>query len=257
MTLVLGIDGGGTSTRALIMRADGTVIGQGQSSASNFDSTGVEKASQAIEIAVSQAKHDAKLANDIIFNAAYLGIAGVVSEHDRQIVRDIANKVNLAPQAKIGIHHDCRIALAGALDSKPGIIQIIGTGSSTFGINDAGEEWRSGDWGHLFSDEGSAYDLGRSALRIAVMSYDGRLNPPSPLLNTIPEALGIQHYDDLLYRVYVDGLDKTDTAQLAKLLIDASGEGCPHATKVIQNSASDIADCIRAIREKLELPDNV
>jgi N-acetylglucosamine kinase-like BadF-type ATPase len=137
-SLVLGIDGGGTKTLASICDTQGHVLGMGTAGPSNIDDVGLEIASQNIAQAVSAARAQAKLEPQI-FDAAFLGLAGIVSEPDREVVRGIARKLELATYAQTGVDHDCRIALAGGLAGRPGVVLIVGTGSSCFGVNAVGD----------------------------------------------------------------------------------------------------------------------
>ena len=119
--------------------------------------------------------------------------------------------LDLAAADRIGVDHDCRIALAGGLSGRVGIVQICGTGSSTFGINQAGEGWRTGGWGKTISDEGSGYWLGVQAMRSAVRTFDGR-DPETVLLPRVLDYLQIDHVNDIYQPLYINGLTKTDIA---------------------------------------------
>ena len=147
----LGVDGGGTKTQAVIIDECGRVLGAGLGGPANYDAVGVEVAQSNIAQAVEAARQAAGIA-DYPFASAYLGLAGVVCARDCEIVHGIARRLNLA--AIVGVDHDCRIALAGGLSGRPGIVLISGTGSSCFGMNALGDQWRAGGWGYLISDEG-------------------------------------------------------------------------------------------------------
>ena len=140
---VLGTDGGGTKTQAVIVDESGKLCGTGLGGPSNYDDVGIDTTRASIGQAVDAARQMAGIPQ-IPFAAVFLGMAGVVSPTDRGIIRDIAQNLDLAAPETIGVDHDCRIALAGGLSGRPGLVQIVGTGSSTFGMNVAGEGWRSG-----------------------------------------------------------------------------------------------------------------
>lgn len=250
---ILGIDGGGTKTQAVIVDEQGTLCGSGVSGSSNFDATGIDIARRNLEQAVSVARHKANL-TDRPLSAAYLGIAGTVSTADVRVVHDMAQQLALADPTCLGIHHDCRIALAGGLSGRPGIVLIAGTGSSCFGINAAGDSWRAGGWGHLVSDEGSSYWLGVQAMKTAVASYDGRL-APTVLVERVQEYLHIPDLNDIMHRIYVPGLTKTETAALARLVMDAARTGDPVSLSLITQAANDLADCVLAVARKIHLVD--
>ena len=73
----------------------------------------------------------------------------------------------------VTVDHDAITALYSGTLGRPGIVQIAGTGAITYGINQNGERGRVGGWGHLFSDHGSGYAIGRDGLSAAFMAHDG------------------------------------------------------------------------------------
>ena len=247
----LGIDGGGTKTLATIVDARGCVLGTGLAGASNVDDVGVVLATANIFQAVSQARATAKL-ETFPFSAAFLGLAGVVSAQDRALVRGIAESLALARAEDILIDHDCRIALAGGLSGRPGIVLIAGTGSSCYGRNANGQTWRAGGWGSLISDEGSGYWLGREGLIATVRSLDGR-DAPTAITAPMLEHLEVSNPDDLLHRIYVTGLSRSEIAALAPVVIEAARASDSTALNLIRHGSSLLAECVKAVVQKLNL----
>jgi len=246
---VLGIDGGGTHTRAALVGLDGRVLGIGHGGPSNYDDVGIERAGQNIEQAVAAALQQANVARSDC-RAAFLGMAGVTSETDRAHIRKIAHTLRLAPAEQIGIDHDCRVALAGGLAGRPGIVQILGTGSSCYGRNAAGESWLAGGRGQLISDEGSGYWLGLQAMRTAVMVHDGRL-PFTPLHDRVLAFLHIASVEEILHRLHVVGLLRAEIAAMAPIVIDSAREGDAAAATILEQGAAEVAACVRAVAHKL------
>lgn len=248
---VLGIDGGGTKTLATIVDARGRVLGRGLGGPSNVDDVGAMTASANIAEAVRAARVEAKL-EPSPFAAAFLGLAGVVSERDRTLIRGIAESLRLALPEHILIDHDCRIALAGGLSGRPGIVLIAGTGSSCFGMNAAGESWRAGGWGSLISDEGSGYWYGREGLIATVRALDGR-GQNTTVTAAMLEKLEVSHADDLLHRLYVTGLSRSEIAALGTLVMAAARAGDSVALDLIEHGTLHLAECVAAVAHKLGL----
>lgn len=251
--LVLGIDGGGTRTRAAIADENGTFCGAGEAGPSNYDDVGQEHAQANIQRAVQQARRHAGLEphpEASPFAAAFLGMAGVVSEKDRQVIRDIAQRLHLAPDAHVGVDHDIRITLAGGLSGRPGIALILGTGSSCYGRNTAGQSWQSGGWGHLISDEGSSYWLGLQAMRCAIGAYDGRLGP-TLLLEQVKAYLGLMDMPEIMHRIYVVGLSRMEVAALAPRVIEAAQQGDAQALGLIRRGTQEVSECVLAVAGRL------
>ena len=246
---VLGIDGGGTKTQAAILNDRGEICGVGTGGISNYDDVGVVAARANIGQTVDVARSAAGLPN-APFDAAFLGLGGVASATDREIVRGIARDLQLAPETRVGVDHDIRIALAGGLSGRPGIVQIAGTGSSCYGRNIAGDNWRSGGWGPLIADEGSGYWLGVQAMRAATRAFDGR-SQPTVLLAAALERLELSCMDDIMRHIYVQGMSRAEIAALGPLVIEAARAGDPVALEIIRCGAQDMADCILAVARRL------
>lgn len=253
---VLGVDGGGTKTHAALLDSAGQVVGMGRSGPSNYDDVGAAAAAGNIAEAVAQARAEAAargLAVPASASAAFLGMAGVVSDTDRAVIRGIALDLRLADPGRIGVDHDIRIALAGALSGRPGVVLIAGTGSSCYGRNRQGECWQSGGWGHLIADEGSGYWLGVQAIRAAMMAFDGR-RPDTPLLKRVQEQLQLGTMVDVMHRLYVKGASRAELAALSALVLDAARQGDPAGQALIERGAQELAECARAVAARLQLP---
>ncbi|HEU5103359.1 MAG TPA: BadF/BadG/BcrA/BcrD ATPase family protein, partial [Roseiflexaceae bacterium] len=250
---ILGIDGGGTKTQAAIVDQSGRLCGAGRGGPSNYDDVGVAAARENILASVAAARAQANL-DARPFDAVFLGMAGVVSPADRAAIHQIARDLDLAATDRIGVDHDCRAALAGALSGRAGIVLIAGTGSSCFGVNWAGESWRAGGWGQLIADEGSGYWLGVEALRAAVRAYDGR-GPDTLLLGRTRERLALDDMNEIMHRLYVSGMSRAEIAALAPLVVSAAREMDAVATQLIRQGVSDLADCVLAVARRLGMAD--
>ena len=244
--IFLGVDGGGTKTQAAICDETGHILGVGLGGASGIDSVGAEGAIIGIGAAVAAARRQADLPA-APFDGVFLGMAGVVSEADRDIVRSVAHRLELG--GAVGVDHDIRISLAGGLSGRPGIALIAGTGSSCFGINAAGERWQSGGWGHIISDEGSSYWFGWNAIRLAAGAGDGRWQ--TALYAPVLRQLGIQDIADLHQRLYTQGITKAEIAAFAPLVIEAAASGDALARQLIEQGMDELAQMVAAVARHL------
>jgi N-acetylglucosamine kinase-like BadF-type ATPase len=252
-TYYLGVDGGGTKTQAVIVDDVGNVCGIGVAGASNFGNTSVELARQSIGATVHLAAAEAGI-DDSHFAAAFLGIAGVVSESDRNVVREIAQQLRLAPEDAIGVDHDCRIALAGGLAGETGIVQIIGTGTSCFGMNAQGERWMSGGWGHLIADEGGGYWLGIQAIKAAAAAYDGR-GEATLLHDAVLQALRIEGIPQIMQRLYSSKITVSEIAALSHVVVAAAEQHDRAAQAIIASGMDEVARCVVAVAQRLTMGD--
>jgi N-acetylglucosamine kinase-like BadF-type ATPase len=183
-------------------------------------------------------------------------MAGVVTEQDRSAIRQIVSNLKTVEINHVDIDHDCRIALAGGLSGRPGIVLITGTGSSCFGQNAAGEKWLSGGWGYLIGDEGSAYWLGIQALRIA-SAVDDKRAPYSQLYDIVRSYLKLKDTRELMHRLYVQRLLRSEIAALAPMVIEAARHGDRAALHLLEQAANDLAVCVDAVARQLNLSSGV
>lgn len=248
---ILGIDGGGTHSRAVLVDGDGQFLGMGTSGSANHHDIGPEAVQEHLAEAVAAAVIMAGC-QTAPFDAVYLGFGGVQSEKDYATIRRVAQNLNLASPQRIGVTNDTVIALAGGLSGRPGMVQIAGTGANTYGQNAAGETWHSGGWGHLLSDEGSGYWFGIEAMKAAVKGFDHR-GPQTPLIEVVRQALGMGSMNDVMYRVYVEGLSRAEIAGMAPLIFAAAKGGDPVASKIIEQGAAELAMSIETVARTLGL----
>lgn len=174
---LLGVDGGGTHTRALLTNASGRVFGHGEAGTSNALAIGRRGAEAAIQLAVGQA-----IAGRQRVEAAVFGLAGVAGPEDQQTVRRLRH---LFPFIRaLALENDGTVALYAGTRGAPGILVNAGTGTVVVGRGADGRTHRADGWGYLMGDEGSAYDIGTMALRAAMRAYDGR-GPRTSLYSAI------------------------------------------------------------------------
>jgi glucosamine kinase len=231
----LGVDGGGTKTRAVVVDARGVERGSALSGSANAHRLGVESAIEQIAAAAEEA---ARLAcARLPFAAAWLGLAGLDAPADFAALAPrlaaLASVVHLVNDAEL---------LLSALPKQVGVALIAGTGSIAVGRNGAGAATRVGGWGHTLGDEGSGYDIGRSALIAAARAADGR-GEPTKLLQRILANWGLSAASELIGHVY-DGANNGDTAlvaQVAPIVFQAAHAGDRVAQRIVRRGAVELA----------------
>lgn len=247
--ILLGIDGGATQTRAVLVSETGTILGYGIAGPSNYDNVGVEIAKANIYDAVQNAWAEAALKPARV-EAAFLGMAGVVSRADRATIHQIVIELKLAAPNRIGVDHDIRIALAGGLAGAEGVALIVGTGSSCYGRRHDGRHHRTG-WGYLLDDLGSGYYLGLQAMIAAIRAADGR-GAPTGLSLLIQQALGYKHIDEIMRLLYHDHFSVTQIAGLAPFVLSAAGGGDAVALHIVEHGATELALMVHAVAQQLD-----
>jgi glucosamine kinase len=177
----LGFDGGGTKTDCVLADAEGRVLDRAAAGPSNPVRTGYMKAwfslSEAADAVLGRHKIRADHIRGICAGLGGAGRTGVA----RRVITFFERGY---PNAKVLVTTDLEIALEAAFGSGEGIILLAGTGSAAFGRDANGHTARAGGRGPWFSDEGSAFDIGRRAFQ-AVTFADEHRGPETTLSKRI------------------------------------------------------------------------
>lgn len=251
----IGIDGGGTRLRAALVSSSGELLGLGEGGSGNYHDVGADKVRANIDAAVSQAW--------TAFNyspreaaAIFLGLGSVVTQEDRDAIREIVVDLSLVPADSIGVDHDLRVALMGGLPGRAGIVLIAGTGSSCYGRDKQGNAFQSGGWGPTLDDPGSSYWLGRQAMIAAIRDFDGR-GQSTRLRECVVDKLGLSDIRHILRRVELQGMKRCEVAALARLVTESAAAGDDVARQIIEEGTDELAKMVAAVAERLASEGNV
>lgn len=245
----LGVDGGQSSTTALIGDGTGRVVGIGRAGPCNHvaGSEGKAKFVGAIQGSLHAAAAQAGMDFATMrFTSACLGFSG--GPADKEALLGV-----MIPAERMIVTHDALIALAGATAGQPGVIAIAGTGSIAFARNSAGQTARAGGWGYLFGDEGSAFHITRQALRAALRSEEG-WGSATALGSILIQATGTKNAGDLLHQLYTPEFPRSRIAGLAKLIDEAAQNGDATAQNILSEAAQQLAILAAAVRGQLFQP---
>jgi len=251
--LVLGVDGGGSKTRALVADREGTVLGVGVSGSSNYHGVGLDGATQALEAAIGFARAQAEraigAAPGSTLAAACFGLAGMDRAQDRELIADWASKAHIA--ARVEVVNDSELVLAAGTPSNWGVALICGTGSICCGRSPAGATARAGGWGYLLGDEGSGYNLAVEALRLATRTADGRAGARA-ILNAVLEHYHLDDPEQLL-GLYRPDMTIAQIADLATRVLGLAERGDEHAAGLVDRAGVALARMVETVARKLEL----
>ncbi len=240
----LGVDGGQSSTTAVIGDGDGNIVGWGSAGPCNHVAEAEAKAKflRVMRECLTQAAARAGLGG-LRFKAACLGMSGGPDDK-AALLHELLEADHLT------IAHDAMIALAGALGGEPGIIVIAGTGSMAFGQNGRGETARAGGWGYIFGDEGGAFDIVRQALRAVLREYEG-WGAHTALTPALLEAAGATDANEMLHYFYGPAWPRSRVAGLATTVSRIAEEGDPIAVRLLQQAAQELALLAGSVRRQL------
>jgi N-acetylglucosamine kinase-like BadF-type ATPase len=240
MPIVLGIDGGGTRTRAAIVD-EGRSLAYAEDGSIKRLRVGAEAAEQNLRALLAEVYAQAGVET---LAAATVGVASASMPGVPQWIAAVLTEFGAARCEVVG---DEVIALDAAFRGGPGILQIAGTGSNCIGRAPDGSRESAGGWSSRLGDEGSGYWIGLHAIRRALHALDRE--EPSQVLQKVGEIWGTTTLDDLVN--LGDSTPGPDFADLAPAIHELALADDPVATGVLRQAAADLVDSVLLVRAKL------
>lgn len=251
MTVLLAIDGGGTRTRCLAVDREGLVRGEGVAGPSNHLQVSAAEAAASIGAAAAAALSQAGAAPaDVAIVSA--GLAGV--DFDGTGRETAQQLIAEAGFARAVVHGDMVIAHRGALAGAPGVVALAGTGSSVLGIAADGAAMKTGGWGPVYGNQGSAWQLAQLGLTAAAEAFDGS-GPPTALVARLADALGVSDFRATAGCIYPHGGSQQHVAALAPIVSAAAEEGDEVALAICRRAGADLARAVLAAAARLPARD--
>jgi len=216
---VLGVEGDGAHSHAVVTEASGTLLGLGANDdASNWDDVGIAAAAAALRSCVREALDAAGLTADDV-EASVFALAGVDFPVDEQRLAGIPEAMELRGRCRI--ENDAFGALRAGTDEPYGVVVIAGNGSVVAGRNPRGDVYRSLGLGMLYGDFGSETDVSQSAVTAVAEAFTGR-GPSTVLTERLCALTGMASVVEFL-----DGTarERIDTAAFGPIVMGAAEEG--------------------------------
>ena len=241
---LIGVDGGGSGTRALVQRAGGEVVGFGTSGPSALGQ-GIGQAWGHVLVAIRRAFEAAGLPVAPWHRCALaVGLSGV--SHAPWRDEFLAGDPGFAA---LVAETDSFTMLVGAHEGKPGAIVIAGTGSIGEALRADGSRATVGGWGFRVDDEGSGGWLGLQAVRHGLAAFDGRVNP-SPLARRVWMHCGDERET---LQAWCSSSGQFEYAQLARAVFECEGTD-PVAARLLQQATQALEDLVLAVDPRGRLP---
>jgi N-acetylglucosamine kinase-like BadF-type ATPase len=245
---VVGVDGGGTKTHAVILDMNFSVLGEGLAGPSNPLRVGIANAAVAVREAIDKACEAAAVRrSDLV--AAHIGLAGARRLELRARMRETLNGLGIG---EIVVISDADIALYGATVGEPGLIVIAGTGSICCGINARGKKMCAGGWGPIAGDEGGGSWIARRALRAIAHAADGR-GPATSLNDIACTYFHVSDPNDLSTAIYSPTITNERLAGFAKYVIDAAKGKDRISREILAEAGRELGLMAAAVIRNLKL----
>jgi glucosamine kinase len=243
--IVIGIDGGGSKTHAMVADEQGHIIAETVGPGSAVRPGKAEDSANVIADVVSDALASCEMTH-VTPRVLSIGVAGAGREAERQQLWQALVSRDLA--AELVIHSDFSVALDDAFGDGPGVLLISGTGSVAFGRGPTGSTARCGGWGPVCGDEGSGAWMGRRALSVVTAAADGR-EPETALTGAILTAAQINETSDLIG--WAADANPAQLASLAPIVLSVADSGDLRANAIVSLVVEELVLHVRALARQL------
>lgn len=250
MKAYLGIDGGGTRTRSLLVSETGDILGRSVSGPSNVQQVSMENLHGNLQELLNQTFLD--LPDEVEYISSCFGLAGAASAKNKDEIRDILVSLTPVPTESPVLTSDAHIALIGALANRPGLMLIAGTGSICLGRDANGQTHRTGGWGPAYDDLGSGSWIGQQAMQATFQESDGR-RPTGPWQRNVLKRLRCNSIEELLCKVKTGEIANPQVAALAPMVIQLAQTGVDSADEILERSVQELVRAVTVTYRKSRL----
>ena len=243
--VVVGVDGGGSSTRVYVADDRAQVLFRATGDGSAVRPGAESDSAELIGTLVRNAVIDAEMGH-LLPRALVVGVAGVGREAQKVALQQELERLELAET--VVVISDAEAAMEDAFTDGPGILLIAGTGSIAWGRSPAGTMQRCGGWGPVIGDDGSGAWLGRKSLQVIAAAHDGR-EPETALTGAVLTALELDDVAALI--AWAASATAADMAALAPAVLSAAEVGDLRANTIVTMAVEELALHVRALARTL------
>jgi N-acetylglucosamine kinase-like BadF-type ATPase len=245
MQLFLGIDGGGTKTKIVIINHKREILFENTEGPSSIDtvceSTTYNNILNAIKPFITPS-------TTIV--SVFAGLGGIVFEEDFLNVESIIKRMPfINSETLVKARNDMENALYSGLCFDEGMTLICGTGMVAFGKNNHSQH-KAGGWGYKEGELGSAYHLGVEALRHLIRTFDNR-RKSDDFSEDLAQELNFTKATDIIKLMDEYHSSRTKTAALAPYCTKHANLGNKHAMKICDVATHELSLAVEAVYKKL------
>ncbi len=245
MTLVLGVEAGGSHCHSVVADPSGAILGAGANRDSgNWEDVGIVAAGGALRACV-RAAFDAAATDPGAVAAAVFALAGVDFAIDEERLGGLPEAMGV--DGPTWIMNDAFAALRAGTANSFGLVVAAGTGSVVAGQNDRGEQARTLGLGPTFGDSGSASEVSEAGVGAVAMAYLGR-GSRTVLTETLPAAAGASGVEDFLEGT---ARGRIDASAFAPVVARAAHDGDEVALGVLRRAAESLGDAAGYVIRRL------
>lgn len=250
----LGIDGGGTKTRYLLINENLHVVNDIENGTIHIHQIGKVKLKEELQKNLNKICRDSNIDIKEI-KYVFLGIPGYgESKNDiddiEEVVEDVFGRIDYT------IGNDAVAGWAAGTGCNDGINIVAGTGSIAYGRNKFGKDGRCGGWGPGIGDDGSAYWIGLKVINEYTKQKDGR-KPKTILIDILEREYEIKDHFEIVDIVFNRlKFSRSEIARFSKIAYLAGKQGCEACKEIFKEAAENLFLHIKVLVKELELNDN-
>lgn len=245
MNYVIGIDGGGTKTHAVLLDNHGRVVAAAVGGTTNYQTVGLKAAVCQILHLIDRLMKDSQLHLEQIIHIV-CSLAGIDSEQDQRVME---SELEQSLRRGIQVFNDGLAALYSVNGSGEGAILVAGTGSLAMGKDMNGKLIRVGGWGHLVGDLGSGFDIGRRAIA-AVLAVAEEIAPRTMLSQKILDFLDVTNASQLIAWASAHDRSPNQFAALVPVVVQCAELGDQVAIRILADAARELGKLANLVLRK-------
>lgn len=214
MKYVIGIDGGGSKTRGIIMKQNGEVFKDITTGPTNYHSSGILKTKETLKNLYDNLT--AGLSTKDIQHI-FLGLAGADLDVDFKRLNQMISELTREP---FTLANDIWCAFKASSSENWGAVSIYGTGANAAAISKNGQSYGLRALGHTLGGGGGGYDIACDALHFAFRSEEGTYKK-TKLEKEIPKIFDQKQLTDLIDWMHPEfKLSEKDLGKITPLVFD-------------------------------------
>ncbi|MFH1582224.1 MAG: BadF/BadG/BcrA/BcrD ATPase family protein [bacterium] len=244
---VIGVDGGGAKTIAVLADLDGKILKMAKEGSSHPRNIGMKRAIDTLALVIEKVMPGNK---EVL--AVFIGLPAMEEEFKfkkEKIRKELLKRKKISPifKGKLVIGSDQLVGFRSGTDKKEGVVLIAGSGCAIHGWR-GGKEIKVDGWGYL-SELGSSFRIGQRALQEMFKDLDGR-SPKTLITNLIFKKLKVKNKESLIKRIY--SKNPIDIVPSFAILVDKAAEKKDKVAKdILQEVAEELVSSARVVIKKL------
>jgi len=245
---IIGVDGGGTKTRAVIGTKDGSVLAVMDGDGTNIKSTPSYEVRQHIQQLLECLVQKVGATKSDI-STVFLCVAGGDRQEDLIRWKEWIAHIFPFPFCKVTVTNDAVAALTSGTFTQEGLVVIAGTGSIVYVVQENFIS-RIGGWGYLLGDEGSGYYIGQEALRAITRQYDAYGLNEDAFSKAILERLALTDPTEIITLIYEHTQPRICISSITRTVLLLATQNNEIAKRIVDRAVTHLVQLLQKMFRK-------